>query len=231
MISQKYFGRFYDDSLPTRSTSRLTLVELLVVIAIIGILIGLLLPAVQDAHEVARRMQCTNNHKHLTLARQMYADANQSRLPIGLQVGGTNASGTYVDDLTDTYFWRAHPPVYRTGRALIGYRIQNQFGSGDNEEYRKALIPVRQRPTQPEVIAETSDVFWCIHQTCYFVNLGNSNFHNDEVNNWDGRGSYKAYRAPFVYNEAVSAALCTGGTSNTLCMSELQINKLDSYQG
>ncbi len=86
------------------STKRaFTLVELLVVIAIIGVLVALLLPAIQAAREAARRSQCTNNIRQLALA-NLNHESSVKRLPAGF----TSIDGGYNDSVDSFHTWASY---------------------------------------------------------------------------------------------------------------------------
>ncbi|HEX3601532.1 MAG TPA: DUF1559 domain-containing protein, partial [Lacipirellulaceae bacterium] len=90
---------FVASSIRRRKPQGFTLVELLVVIAIIGILVALLLPAIQAAREAARRSQCANNLHQLAIAALNYESA-QKEFPVGRN------SGTLLTDPTkDSIHW------------------------------------------------------------------------------------------------------------------------------
>lgn len=116
--------------------SGFTLVELLVVIAIIGILIALLLPAVQAAREAARRSQCSNNLKQLILALHTYHDS-YNRFPARQAGTGTIPSGGLRLRMSA---YVALAPYYEQ-KQLYDQCIQANDAPWNNTAWWNAIIP------------------------------------------------------------------------------------------
>ena len=109
-----------------------TLIELLVVIAIIGVLVGLLLPAVQQAREAARRSSCGNKLKQQGLAAHNYADKHASRgdnfLPSAMGVNASGAS-TVTNPVTGVTHWSHIVAILPYGEENNLYNAINGAGN------------------------------------------------------------------------------------------------------
>jgi prepilin-type N-terminal cleavage/methylation domain-containing protein len=112
----------------TADRAAFTLVELLVVIAIIGVLVALLLPAVQAAREAARRTQCVNNLKQFGLALQTFHDTNQA-FP----------AARYTDKCP-TWFALIMPYLEATNEYRM-WDFKEWYAHAKNREARMARIP------------------------------------------------------------------------------------------
>lgn len=135
-----------------RRTARrgFTLVELLVVIAIIGVLVALLLPAVQAAREAARRMQCTNNLKQLGLATHNFHDVRNFLPPAFI---GDNSEDNTIGWAT----WGAFVMPYLEASNQYSLWDINRLNTKQPVDAYATQIPGYVCPSRPRPILSTGD--------------------------------------------------------------------------
>jgi prepilin-type N-terminal cleavage/methylation domain-containing protein len=137
-----------------------TLVELLVVIAIIGILIALLLPAVQAAREAARRKQCQNNVKQISLGAANYQSARKyilpgSRYPTIVGLNGWNRPASPPQDFSSGFTWGTFILPYIEETAIYKlYKLNDSPTHADNAIARSRRVKIYFCPADEPQINE-----------------------------------------------------------------------------
>jgi len=221
-----------------RCGSGFTLVELLVVIAIIGILVSLLLPAVQAAREAARRIQCQNNLKQIGLAMHNYHSSNGSLPPGGLSLAKENnlndpdwtnwaiAALPYLEEtaLYDQYH-QDKPNRHQDNTLVLGSLLATMICPSDQERDRLGSLadgmwsPPRTPPLAPGSYKAMSGVFifdgsgYATWTT--YTGLNDTSPHD---NNRHLRGPLHVVGVGSLTTEAIKDM--TDGTSNTLLVGE-----------
>jgi len=234
-----------------RKKAGFTLVELLVVIAIIGVMVGLLLPAVQAAREAARRMSCGNNFKQLGLGIHNY-HAAYNNLPIhgigtGLQIGlpnlGLHSDATsalhlsFLVGLTpfieQQALWeQISGPLVNTTVPLIGLPIWNPMGprpSAGRYEYRPWVteISTLRCPSDPgsglPAMGRTNYAA-CVGDTASETWRGNANWNTGAfapANAGQANAVARFGRGVFVVRKRQGFRDVLDGTANTVMCGEI----------
>ena len=203
---------------PTKWRSGFTLIELLVVIAIIGILVALLLPAVQQAREAARRSQCQNNLKQLGLAHLSYEETH-GKFPIaGFESFNANNQVPGGPNIRLTN--------YSMKAAMLPYMDQSQVYDAINFK----LVPVWDQGGDANRTATFSRIgmFFCPSDPNKGAEIpsnacsyGSNHGLDRWVTNWEPNGpTYYASQWRLEVNDPIGISDITDGTSKTAMWSE-----------